>query len=175
MVVPRRNRRSDSPALLSASELICLRKKTPAKEIPPKSKLNSSSCSAPAYHLAAYSRADMDLSALSKEKYVSLVTFRKTEAAVTTPVWFAEDSGKLYVMTRSDSGKYKRIRNNPKVRVAACTMRGKVTGPELNATARILPADDWPRAARLIRKKYWLARVPFFWSKLNVYLEVTLA
>jgi len=47
------------------------------------------------------------------KKYVSLVSFRKNGAAVPTPVWFGEKDGKLYVMTRSDSGKYKRIRNNP--------------------------------------------------------------
>ena len=60
-------------------------------------------------------------------KYISLTTFRKTGQAVPTPVWFGEDDGKLYVMSRSDSGKSKRVRNNPQVRVAPCTMRGKVT------------------------------------------------
>lgn len=42
------------------------------------------------------------------QKYISLTTFRKNGAAVHTPVWFGEEAGKLYVMTRSDSGKYKR-------------------------------------------------------------------
>ena len=49
---------------------------------------------------------------------------------------------KLYVMTRSDMGKIKRIRNNPQVRVAPCTIRGKVTGPELLRIARILPPAE---------------------------------
>jgi PPOX class probable F420-dependent enzyme len=105
-------------------------------------------------------------------KYISLTTFRKNGAAVATPVWFGEDDGKLYVMSRSDSGKCKRLRNNPTVQVAPCTMRGKVIGPEFPGQARILAGDDSPRARQTVRRKYWLARVPFLWSKENVYLEI---
>jgi len=106
------------------------------------------------------------------QKYVSLVSFRKNGAAVHTPVWFGGRDDKLYVMTRSDSGKYKRIRNRPQVRIAPCTLRGRVTGPEFAATARILPPEDWPWARKTIRQKYWLARIPYFWSNTNVYLEI---
>ncbi len=106
------------------------------------------------------------------QKYVSLVTFRKTGDPVRTPVWFGEKNDKLYVMTRSDSGKYKRIRNNPQARLASCTARGKITGPEFGASARILPEEDWPQARETIQRKYWLARIPFVWSKKNVYIEM---
>jgi len=106
------------------------------------------------------------------QKYISLATFRRNGSAVSTPVWFGDDDNRLYVMTRNDSGKYKRIRNNPRVQVAPCTVRGKVTGPAFGATARLLPQDDWARARQLIRKKYWLARVPFLWSGNNVYVEI---
>jgi PPOX class probable F420-dependent enzyme len=106
------------------------------------------------------------------QKYISLISFRKNGSPVPTPVWFAEKDRKLYVMTRSDSGKYKRIRNRPQIRIAPCTVRGKLTGPEFPATARVLPAQDWPWARRTIEQKYWLARIPFLWSKQNVYLEI---
>ena len=106
------------------------------------------------------------------QKYICLTTFRKNGAGVSTPVWFGEDDGKLYVMTRSDSGKYKRIRNNPRVQIAPCTMRGKIKGPQFPATARILPPEEWAHAKQTIHRKYWLARVPFLWSKNNVYLEI---
>jgi hypothetical protein len=109
---------------------------------------------------------------LEDQNYISLVTFRKSGAAIPTPIWFAEENDKIYVMTRSDSGKYKRIRNKPEVRVAPCSIRGKITGPEFEARARILPPEDWPRARKTIQKKYWLARIPFFWSKKNVYVEI---
>lgn len=105
------------------------------------------------------------------QKYLSLTTFRKTGVAVPTPVWFGEQDGKLYVMTRSDSGKYKRLRNNSQVRIAPCTMRGKPTGPEFAATARVLAAENWPQARQTLRRKYWAARLPI-WSKKNVYLEI---
>src|ERR1700758_144622 len=82
------------------------------------------------------------------QKYISLSSLRKSGAAVSTPVWFAEEDDKLYVKTRSDSGKYKRIRNNPQVRVAPCTIQGKVTGPQFTATARILPPEDWSPPSR---------------------------
>src|SRR5207248_8837565 len=109
---------------------------------------------------------------ITGQKYISLATFRKNGAAVHTPVWFGEKDGKLYVMTRSDSGKYKRLRNNAKVRIAPCTIRGKITGPEFSATARLLPQQEWPRARGTIHRKYWLARIPLVWSKQNVYVEV---
>ncbi|HWY56308.1 MAG TPA: PPOX class F420-dependent oxidoreductase [Terriglobales bacterium] len=105
-------------------------------------------------------------------KYVSLTTFRKNGAAVRTPVWFGEDDETLYVKTPGDSGKCKRIRNNPHVLVAPCTVTGKITGLEFAARARILRPEDWPRPRRAVEKKYWLTRISF-WNKKNVYIEIT--
>ena len=107
------------------------------------------------------------------KKYISLATFRKNGIAVHTPVWFGEEDGRLYVMTSSKLGKYKRIRNNPKVTVAPCTMRCKITGPEFPARARILPPNEFQRTRRLINSKYWLARIPFLWRNTDAYLEIT--
>jgi PPOX class probable F420-dependent enzyme len=109
-----------------------------------------------------------------EQKYLSLITFRKNGTAVPTPVWFAEADDKFYVMTRSDSGKYKRIRNNLEVRIAPCNIRGKITGPEFPASARILPVEEWDPARRAVRAKYWITRITALWSKKNVYLEITL-
>ena len=112
-------------------------------------------------------------SALAGHKYISLATYRKNGQPVYTPVWFAERDGKLYVMTRDDSWKYKRIRNNPRVRVAPSTMRGRITGPEIEARARILPREDFPSARGLLERKYWLMRVPFLWNKKhNIFMEI---
>ena len=111
---------------------------------------------------------------IHEQKYISLTTFRKNGTPVRTPLWFAEAKGKLYFMTRNDSWKYKRIRNNSSVSVAPCTIRGKVTGPDFAGRARILPQQEWPEARRLIRRKYWMARLPF-WSSKNEYLEVEIS
>ncbi len=108
---------------------------------------------------------------ISGQKYISLTTFRKNGVPVRTALWFAEADGKLYFMTRNDSGKYKRIRNNSRVLVAPCTMRGTVTGPEFQGIVRLLPREQWPSAKRLINRKYWLARLPF-WSTKNEFLEI---
>jgi len=107
------------------------------------------------------------------QKYISLKTFRKSGVGVATPVWFGEEDGKLYVMTRSDMGKTKRIRNNPQVRVAPCTIRGKVTGAEFAATARILPPQEHARARQTINRKYWLARIPLIWARTDTYFEIS--
>ncbi len=113
-------------------------------------------------------------SSIRGQKYISLTTFRKNGVAVATPVWFGEEGDKLYVMTRSDMGKTKRIRNNPQVEVAPCTMRGKVTGPEVAASARILPPQEHAPARRTINRKYWAARLPLVWSRTDTYIELTM-
>jgi uncharacterized protein len=111
--------------------------------------------------------------AIHDQKYISLTTFRKSGVGVPTPVWFGESDGHLYVMTRSDMGKTKRIRNNPQVKVAPCTIRGKVTGPEFAARARILSAQEHTKARQTLNDKYWMARIPLIWSRTDTYIELT--
>ena len=107
------------------------------------------------------------------QKYISLTTYRKNGAGVATPVWFGEKDGKLYIMTRSDMGKTKRIRNNAQVRVAPCTIRGTVTGPEFAAEARILQLPDHAAARKTINRKYWMARIPLIWVRTDTYFEIS--
>ena len=112
-------------------------------------------------------------SAIRNHKYISLTTFRKSGTGVATPVWFGEDGDRLYVMTRSDMGKTKRIRNNAQVMVAPCTIRGKVTGPQVTAAARILPPEEHAHARQTINRKYWVARLPLVWWRTDTYIEIT--
>ncbi len=109
------------------------------------------------------------------QRYITLATFRKNGVAVYTPIWFAEDKAKLYFMTNSKLGKCKRIRNNPQVKIAPCTIRGKITGPEFPATARILPSEEFAHVRQAINAKYWLARLPFLWRNTDTSVEITLA
>jgi PPOX class probable F420-dependent enzyme len=111
-------------------------------------------------------------SAIQDPKYISLTTFRRSGVAVATPVWFGEEGDRLFVMTRSDMGKTKRIRNNPAVKVARCTIRGRVTGAEFAAMARILPASEQARARAAINRKYWAARLPLVWFRTDTYIEI---
>jgi uncharacterized protein len=107
------------------------------------------------------------------QKYISLITARKNGTKVATPVWFGEDVNRLYVMTRSTFGKVKRIRNNPLVEVAPCTISGKVIGDRFFAHARIVPPGEHAHVRRIINRKYWLARLPLIWWRTDTYIELT--
>ena len=111
---------------------------------------------------------------LQGQKYISLATLRRNGQEVWTPVWFAEHAGRLYIMTHSDSGKYKRIRNHPQVRIAPCTVRGKVTGAWIEGQARILDRAEEGVARQALARKYFLMRFPWLWSRKNIFLEITL-
>jgi PPOX class probable F420-dependent enzyme len=95
-------------------------------------------------------------------KYVSLETFRKTGAGVRTPVWFVLHNSALYLYTEASSGKVKRIRNNPRVRVALCTIRGRVIGPWFDGTASFVEGDERRAADGLLDRKYFL-KIVFNW------------
>jgi uncharacterized protein len=114
-------------------------------------------------------------STIRGQKYISLSTVRRNGVKVATPVWFGEDGGKLYVMTSSTMGKVRRIRNNPHVEVAPCTVRGKVKGEQISALARILPLEEHAHARQTINRKYWAARLPLIWKRTDTYLEITVA
>jgi uncharacterized protein len=119
---------------------------------------------------------------LADERYVSLETFRKDGSGVKTPVWAAPLDGRLVIFTDGTSYKVKRLRDNSKVRVAACDMRGNVRGEWIDGTARILEdKDDAKRAHEALRAKYgFQAALTDFFSRLagrigrRAYLEVTL-
>ena len=116
------------------------------------------------------------LAAFSGHKYLSLETFRKTGVGVRTPLWFAEEDGELLLYTLADSGKVKRRRNNPRVRIAPSDMRGKVLGGLLDAQARFLEGEDARRANQALNQKYWLKGFFDWTSKLRktprVYIAV---
>jgi uncharacterized protein len=107
------------------------------------------------------------ISQFADQKYLNLETYRKNGNAVATPVWFAEDAGVLYIYSLANAGKVKRIRNNPRVRVMPCDMRGKPRGEWVEARARILDAAGAERAHRLLDKKYgWMKKIGSLYSKL---------
>lgn len=105
----------------------------------------------------------------STEDYVSLATYRKGGSEVRTPVWIAERDGVPVIYTNATSWKVKRIRNDPRVRLAPCTMRGHIRGDWVDATATIV--EDETRRDRSIRAlidKYgWQMRLVLFFSRLS--------
>ncbi len=98
--------------------------------------------------------------ALAGGRYVRLTTFRKSGAAVPTPVWFARVGENLYVVTGRNTGKAKRIRDNPAVTLAPSDFRGRPKGPDLRAVAGLTDEKRGGPADRALRGKYgWQYRV----------------
>jgi len=76
-------------------------------------------------------------SQFESEKVISLETYRRNGQPVRTPVWFLKEDGTLYVHTDDSTGKVKRIRRNPKVRVAPSHFRGKPKAEYIEAQATL--------------------------------------
>jgi hypothetical protein len=74
-------------------------------------------------------------------------------------VWFAGEPPvgtpeTLYFYTVGDTGKVKRIRNNPGVRIAPCDIRGNVKGAWVEARVEILSGGEAERGMKLLDRKY---------------------
>ncbi len=96
---------------------------------------------------------------LLKGNYTNLITFRKSGAAVPTPMWFAESNGIIYIYTGATSGKVKRIRNTGRVTLSPCTANGKVTGEAIEGKARIISdQQEIALAEAALAKKYGIQR-----------------
>jgi PPOX class probable F420-dependent enzyme len=103
------------------------------------------------------------LKVLNGAKYMNLETYRRNGVGVRTPVWFAAlpaaSSGsevpKYYVYAEANSGKAKRVRRGGVVRIAACDIRGNITGPWTNALARIVTGEEFVLGMRLLDRKYF--------------------
>jgi len=94
-------------------------------------------------------------------KRALLVTYRRDGTAVPTPVWAACADGLLYVRSERASGKVKRLRNDARLLVAPCTVRGKPLGAPLEARARVLGEAAEPIAEQALVARYGLGRALF--------------
>ncbi|MFB6519108.1 PPOX class F420-dependent oxidoreductase [Streptomyces sp. NPDC056401] len=108
----------------------------------------------------------MTIVELGRARYVSLTTFRKDGTAVATPVWAVADGDELYVWTRNDAWKVKRISNDGRVTVVACDVRGQVAdgAAVFEGEARLLDEAGLKRVRKLMLRKYtwqfWMLDVP---------------
>ncbi|WP_129675578.1 PPOX class F420-dependent oxidoreductase [Candidatus Chloroploca sp. Khr17] len=103
---------------------------------------------------------------LQGHKYLNLTTYRKNGEGVPTPVWFALQGERMYIVTQDNSGKVKRIRNNGKVTMAPSDARGKVLGEEVSGMARVLSFEEGVAGDQVLQHKYGLMyrAFGFFWS-----------
>lgn len=115
---------------------------------------------------------------LRKQQFMNLFTYRKSGAAVKTPVWFAQRGERLYVFTTAEAGKVKRIRNNPQVLVGPADRAGNPLGPTAPARARLLAPEEVEAAKQALDEKYGLMKAAFdFVGTLRgmkrAYIEIT--
>lgn len=97
--------------------------------------------------------------AMANGRYLNLETYRRTGAAVRTPVWFAADpdAGEpvFYVYTGATSGKVKRLRQASRARIAPSDGRGTVKGDWIDARAELVTGPAFQRGMALLNRKYW--------------------
>jgi hypothetical protein len=122
------------------------------------------------------------LQQLQGQQYINLTTYRKSGEGVPTPVWFALEGDRLYIVTQQDSGKVKRIRNNPRVTLAPSDAQGKVKPgvASIEGTAVVQSAEEGVLAHQALKGKYgWMySAFALLWRvqrNVPVYLAVTLA
>ena len=87
-------------------------------------------------------------------RYLSVTSYKRDGTAVATPVWFVQNDGRLLVETDAGSGKVKRIRHNPAVRVAVCTASGRLRGEQFDAVAELLPVSEVSTVEKLLGREY---------------------
>jgi PPOX class probable F420-dependent enzyme len=119
---------------------------------------------------------------VAKAQYVLLTTFTRDGRPKPTPIWAANDGGRLLMITQRKSWKVKRIRNTPRVTLAICDMSGHPKSEAIEATATILDASQTGLVYDAIGREYGIVGKVFnAFSKLrggmknNVGLEVRAA
>jgi uncharacterized protein len=85
---------------------------------------------------------------------ISLTTYKQDGTAVSTPVSVAFDQDRAFFRTYDQAWKTRRLRRTPAVDIAPATFRGRVTGPHLRGTARLLDGDDARTAARALARRH---------------------
>jgi uncharacterized protein len=95
---------------------------------------------------------------ISDEKYVATTTYRKSGAAVPTATWIIGlDGARVGFWTSSSSGKYKRLRNNPRIVIQPSDARGRVkpgSQPAEGTVDLVSAGADFDAIQRGIRSKY---------------------
>ena len=108
---------------------------------------------------------------LSRTREITItVTGRKSGRAVSIPVWFAFENGKLYLVpvTGSDTQWYKNVLKNPQIRIEAGGAK---------AQPKVVPITDAKQVASVVEKfraKYGPADVKKYYSKFDVALAADL-
>lgn len=96
----------------------------------------------------------VDVHQFDDYKYINLETYKKNGKSISTPVWFVIENNLIFVVTRSSTGKVKRLKNNPNVRIMPCGFRGGSKGEWVSGIAKFAESRESARIVNLRNKKY---------------------
>jgi deazaflavin-dependent oxidoreductase (nitroreductase family) len=102
---------------------------------------------------------------LSRYREIKItVTGRKSGRAISNPVWFAFDDGKLYLLPvqGSDTQWYKNVLKNPAIHIAARDAKGEFEAVPITDHKQVSSVTEKFRA------KYGAGDVKKYYSKLDV-------
>lgn len=95
-----------------------------------------------------------NISQFLNQKYINLETYRRNGQAVRTTVWFVMDAGTIYIRTDMNSGKVKRIKNNPNIRITPSGARGQLKGKWIEGKIKMVGSLELEHANQLLEQKY---------------------
>jgi PPOX class probable F420-dependent enzyme len=97
--------------------------------------------------------ATTQLSPFARRRTALLTTYKRDGSGVDTPVTIVVEDDHAFIRTYDRAWKAKRMRNQPRVRIAPSTVGGKPRGPALDARAVLLDGAEADHAARAIARR----------------------
>ena len=98
----------------------------------------------------------MELLDFADHEYINLVTYKKDNTSVKTPVWVAKYDNYLVITSSKSAGKVKRIKNNGKATIYITDQMGSSTLSEpVNVKASLIEDEDIKQEAlnKIIKKR----------------------
>lgn len=119
---------------------------------------------------------------LADQKFCYLTTFKKSGEEVSSPMWFVLKDETVYMTTRGQSWKVKRIKRDPRVKIAWSNGAGTRHGRRVDAVAEIITdGEEFDRAVSLLDKRYGMQKklvdfgLRFARDKTEAILKVTIS
>ncbi len=94
------------------------------------------------------------LAPIRDAKTILLTTYKRDGTAVPTPVSVAFDGDRAFFRSYDKAWKTKRLRRDPAVQAAPATLRGRPTGPAVQARATLLDGEQARIAARALGRRH---------------------
>ena len=119
----------------------------------------------------------MDLLDFADQEYINLITYKRDDTSVKTPVWVAEYENYLVITSSKSAGKVKRINNNGRATIYVTDQIGSsVLSEPLEVRASIIDDEDKKQAAldKIIKKYGSMSKMFIRGSNAVSYTHLTL-